>query len=120
MTLHWGDAEVLLAVDSSAMSRGVGSFVLDGLEREASRRGSTTCTTRFAPEHPHLDAVRQWLEDRGFSGADRSATLSKRVGAAPSHDMATRTVGPVFDAAVDRGPGNEEAGGYVDPDQQRF
>lgn len=117
LDLAWGDAEILLATDPERQGAGVGGFVLENIEREAAARGVNYVYNTIRPEHPHREAVRAWLESHGFTGGD-DGVLRKRVGG-PAQQPVTGP-SPTFDAAVDRGPGHEEAGGYVDPEQHRY
>ncbi|MCB9613274.1 MAG: GNAT family N-acetyltransferase [Sandaracinus sp.] len=71
MDVVWGDAEVLLAVARDQRGRGVGSFVMEQLEREARTRGLRYVTNVVRPTHPEKDRIVGWLEKRGFkSGED--------------------------------------------------
>jgi GNAT superfamily N-acetyltransferase len=78
MDVNWGDAEVLLAVDPSARGKGVGSFALGELEREASARGLNYLLNVVRPTHPARDAFVTWLLRRGFDGTD-GGRFVKRV-----------------------------------------
>src|SRR5262249_44321924 len=62
----WGDAEILLAVSANGRKRGVGTFILDGLEREAAARGLNYWYNAGRPNHPERAEVTRWLEERGF------------------------------------------------------
>jgi len=62
----WGDAEMLLAVDPAHQGRGVGTFVLDRLEEEASRRGLNYLFNVVQPTHPDKERLTAWLEARSF------------------------------------------------------
>lgn len=79
MDTVWGDAEILLAVDSAARGRGVGSFVLERLEAEAAARGLNYLYNVVRPTHPERETVAAWLEARGFERR-RDGRLVKRVG----------------------------------------
>lgn len=71
MDIVWGDAEVLLAVAREARGRGVGSFVMEHLEREAFRNGLRYVTNVVRPTHPEKARIVAWLEKRDFhSGED--------------------------------------------------
>lgn len=110
-TAWGGEAEILLAVDPSAQQCGVGSFVLDQLEAEASRRGITYVHNTIR-EHAQRDYVHDWLVVRGFRGPVDS-DLRKRIPgtAARSRDAgAVLALEPVADA---RAPGHERQGGQV-------
>lgn len=66
MDCTWGDAEILLAVDPSRQRAGVGTFIVDRLEREAEARGVNYLYNAVRPTHPERDRVTRWLESRGF------------------------------------------------------
>jgi len=71
MDVVWGDAEVLLAVSREARGRGVGSFLMEQLEREAFEHGMQYVTNVVRPTHPEKARIVAWLEKRGFhSGED--------------------------------------------------
>jgi GNAT superfamily N-acetyltransferase len=134
----WGDAEILLAVDEGARGSGVGSFVVEHLEREAAARGLNYVVNVVRESHPSRAVVTAWLEGRGFA-AGEDGRLRKRVGtptrgAAQEPDSGRqaryaaereRAVARPHGAAGDgggepMGPGHEESGGYVDVEQHRF
>ena len=69
MDTTWGDAEMLLAVDPGRRGQGIGTYVLDCLEREAAKRGVNYLYNVVRPHHPDHDGVTKWLEDRRFSGS---------------------------------------------------
>jgi GNAT superfamily N-acetyltransferase len=79
MDITWGDAEVLLAVDDSARTQGVGSFVLDRLEEEAKAAGLRYLYNVVPPGHPHPDALTSWLLRRGFVRAGEGGLLRRQV-----------------------------------------
>lgn len=135
----WGDAEILLAVDASSRSRGVGSFVLDRLEDEAARRGLNYVYNTVRATHPDRDGLHDWLAVRGYRGGtpsgDQGTTLRKRVGADRQRDTPSGRAGATpapsrpaaqpatpYDPAGEgeRAPGHEESGGYVDVDDHRY
>jgi GNAT superfamily N-acetyltransferase len=66
MDTVWGDAEMLLAVDPGHQGRGVGTFVIEQLEREASSRGLNYLFNVVGPGHPDGEQVTAWLQRRGF------------------------------------------------------
>jgi N-acetylglutamate synthase-like GNAT family acetyltransferase len=66
MDTTWGDAEILLAVAPEMQRRGVGTFVLRGLEREARAQGFNYLYNVVSPIHPNADGVTGWLEKRDF------------------------------------------------------
>ena len=79
MDTNWGgDAEVLLSVAPGRSGHGVGSFILDQLEREAAARGLNYLYNVVRPTHPGREAVTRWLERRGFVAAD-DGQLRRRV-----------------------------------------
>lgn len=65
-----GDAEILLATDPQAQHQGVGSFILEQLEREAAARGLNYLSNVVRPTHPDPDGITRWLKKRGFVGRD--------------------------------------------------
>lgn len=79
MDANWGDAEILLAVDPAARGRGVGGFILDGLEREAARRGLNYLYNVVAETHPEREQVARWLTSHGFSPGHDGESLRRRV-----------------------------------------
>jgi len=121
LDISWGgDAEVLLAVDPGSQGQGVGSFVLAGLEQEATARGINYVYNTIR-EHERRDLVHDWLVVRGFRGAV-DGDLRKRVGGTPAQPKRVAPAGATYDpvTAGDRGPGHEESGGYVDIDEHRY
>ena len=74
MDTVWGDAEVLLAVAPEVQKGGVGSFIIDHLEQEASRRGLNYMLNVVRPTHPDT----AWLQKRGFEASD-DESLRRRV-----------------------------------------
>lgn len=79
-TVMWGDAEVLLAVAPSASGKGVGTFIVERLEREAASRGLRYMYNVVRPEHPRHDDVTRWLRERGFGPSHDDDRLIRRVG----------------------------------------
>ena len=79
MDCTWGDAEVLLAVDRDARGRGIGAFILDGLEREAAERGLNYLYNQVRPNHPDRDRVTAWLGRHGFAASGGERLLRRRV-----------------------------------------
>jgi N-acetylglutamate synthase-like GNAT family acetyltransferase len=69
MESSWGDAEVLLAVHSADQSRGVGTFILDRLDKEAAARGLNYLYNVVPAGHPDPGGLKRWLLQRGFTGA---------------------------------------------------
>lgn len=78
MDCTWGDAEVLLAVDPAARAKGIGAFILDGLEKEAASRGLNYLYNAVRPTHPEGDRVTRWLTARGFAPSG-DGLLKRRV-----------------------------------------
>lgn len=133
-----GDAEILLAVDASARSRGVGSFILDRLEDEAASRGLNYVYNTVRVTHPDREDLHDWLAVRGYRGGTSDTTLRKRVGEGASDRRTPRSgaavsptpapspvPGPASSAeaspsAGEQGPGGEESGGYVDVEDHRY
>jgi GNAT superfamily N-acetyltransferase len=136
MDSGWGDVEVLLAVDSEAQARGVGSFILEHLEQEASKRGENYVYNVVRTSHPNRERLHDWLAVRGYRGSDKDEALRKRVetdtpsaGRGPSAAPAA----PAAPAASHESPtpdsltssasgesGPEEAGGYVEVEDHRY
>ncbi|MCP3981581.1 MAG: GNAT family N-acetyltransferase [bacterium] len=75
----FGDAEVLLAVDSDGRKQGVGTFILDRLEEEASARGLNYMFNIVRPTHPDPAGVSAWLKQRGFEAGHDDQTLRRAV-----------------------------------------
>ncbi|MBT8494744.1 MAG: GNAT family N-acetyltransferase [Deltaproteobacteria bacterium] len=65
----WGDAEILLVTDPDCRGRGVGSFILEHLAKEAESRGLNYLYNTVRPSHPNADALTAWLLEHGFSEA---------------------------------------------------
>lgn len=82
LELSWGEAEILLAVDAAASRRGVGSFILDTLERETALRGSQYMFNAIRDAHPDAEGLGRWLRARGFEPAG-DGTLRRRVPHSP-------------------------------------
>ena len=85
MDYSWGDAEVLLAVESGDRARGVGTFILDRLDEEAAARGLNYLYNVIPAAHPDKDALKRWLLQRGFAGA-KDGDLFKRTVHSRRHD----------------------------------
>jgi ribosomal protein S18 acetylase RimI-like enzyme len=135
----WGDAEILLAVEEGSRGAGVGAFVLRHLEDEAAARGLNYVVNVVRDTHPQRDAVTGWFLARGFTGTE-DGRLRKQVGgrmgagrAALPDDARRARYAAERDRAAARphpddrqpagaalGPGAEESGGYVDPEQHRY
>jgi N-acetylglutamate synthase-like GNAT family acetyltransferase len=144
----WGNAEILLAVDESARGTGAGAFALARLEDDAAARGLNYVVNVVRDTHPERTAVTDWFLAHGFTGTD-DGRLGKQVGDR-SRDIGQQQSGRPgtgraeppddgrrarYDAERDRaaarprvetpvgadlGPGHEESGGYVDPEQHRY
>jgi N-acetylglutamate synthase-like GNAT family acetyltransferase len=146
----WGDAEILVAVEEGARGSGAGAFALDHLEREAAARGLNYVVNVVRETHPQRTAVTAWFLGHGFTGADdgrlrkqvgdRSRGIGQHQDGRPGTDRAPlpdegrqaryaaereraavrpRPDGPEPETA-DLGPGGEESGGYVDPEDHRY
>lgn len=79
MDTTWGDAEILLAVEAAHQGRGVGTFILDRLEREAASRGLNYLFNVVGPRHPDAGGITRWLEARGFAGSHEDRLLRRPV-----------------------------------------
>jgi ribosomal protein S18 acetylase RimI-like enzyme len=78
LELVWGDAEILLASDPEARSKGVGSFVLEQLDAVAQERGLNYMTNVVRSTHPDAEQVSGWLTKRGFKPSE-DGRLVRRV-----------------------------------------
>src|SRR5690349_11611291 len=146
----WGDAEILLAVEEGARGSGVGTFALANLEDEAAARELNYVVNVVRDTHPQHDEVVGWFREHGFRGTDdgrlrkqvgdRSRDIGQhqagRPGSGPARspgDAAAARYVTERDRAAARprsagkdavdvllGPGAEESGGYVDPEQHRY
>lgn len=67
MDVVWGDAEILLVTDRESRNDGVGSFILDSLEKEARARGLAYLYNVVRSTHPDGARVAAWLKRRGFT-----------------------------------------------------
>ena len=67
MDCTWGDAEILLAVDPEHRRRGVGTFILENLEREAVTRGLNYLVNEVHATHPDRNGITAWLRMRQFA-----------------------------------------------------
>lgn len=84
MDTAWGDAEMLLAVDPARHGQGVGTYVLDQLEREAANRGVNYLYNVVLPTHPDHDRVTAWLESRRFKGSSDGVLRRRARASTPS------------------------------------
>jgi GNAT superfamily N-acetyltransferase len=92
MDCTWGDAEILLAVDAAQRGRGVGTFILDHLEREARARGLNYLYNEVRPTHPDPKGITRWLEKRKFKRSPGDRLLRR-----PVHRGGSRSPGtPAF------------------------
>jgi GNAT superfamily N-acetyltransferase len=67
MDCTWGDAEILLVVDPAHRGRGVGTFILENLEREAAGRGLNYLVNEVRATHPDRNGITAWLSQRQFA-----------------------------------------------------
>jgi GNAT superfamily N-acetyltransferase len=79
MDCTWGDAEMLLAVAPAACKQGVGTFILDRLEREAAERGVNYLHNEVRTTHPDQAGITRWLEQRKFAPASDGRLLRRVV-----------------------------------------
>ena len=79
MDHSWGDAEILLAVDSAGQRGGVGTFILDRLEDEAADRGINYLYNVVPDRHPDRAWLEHWLRRRGFVASQEGGLLKRRV-----------------------------------------
>ena len=70
MDRTWDGAEILLAVDPSQQGQGVGTFIVDQLEKEAFFRGLNQLYNVVADSHPNREGVTKWLLAHGFKATD--------------------------------------------------
>jgi GNAT superfamily N-acetyltransferase len=70
MDVTWGDAEILVAVAPRVRKRGIGTFILNGLEREARLRGLNYLYNVVQPSHPQHVEVHAWLRARSFMASE--------------------------------------------------
>lgn len=76
-TMWGGDAEILLAVAADARGRGVGTFILEQLEREAAAQGLNYLFNVVSPTHPDSTGVTAWLAKRRFQESHDGRLLRK-------------------------------------------
>ena len=78
LDVSWGDGEILLATDPELEGRGIGTFILEHLEREAKLRGLNYLYNVIRPTHPHADRLNGWLAKRRF-GASEDGRLMRAI-----------------------------------------
>jgi GNAT superfamily N-acetyltransferase len=74
----WGDAEILVLVEPQRRACGVGAFILEHLEREASARHLNYVYNVVPRGHPDPETVTSWLTAHGFEPT-AAGELRKRV-----------------------------------------
>jgi N-acetylglutamate synthase-like GNAT family acetyltransferase len=74
----WGDAEILVLVDPERRKAGIGAFILQRLEQEASARSLNYIYNVVPTGHPDPETVTRWLTGCGFE-ATEVGELRKRV-----------------------------------------
>jgi len=144
----WLDAEILLAVEEPARGTGAGAFALARLEDEAAARGLNYVVNVVRDTHPDREAVTAWFLAHGFAGTedgrlrkqvgDRSRDIGQRQRGRPGtgraeqpddgrrarsdaeRDRAAARPRVETPVGADLGPGHEESGGYVDPEEHRY
>lgn len=79
MDVVWGDAEILLAVDTQRQQAGVGKFILDHLETEAKARGLRRMYNKVRAEAVDRAATTVWLLRHGFRRVHDSDELERPV-----------------------------------------
>ena len=75
----WGEAEILLVVCPDQQGKGIGTFILDNLEREAAAHGNTYLYNVVLPTHPDRENVTRWLIARHFEASHDDERLIRRV-----------------------------------------
>jgi len=79
MDNSWGDAEILLCVDSTRQKSGVGSFIIEQLDREARTRGLNYLYNVVQQTHPDAAGLTAWLNKRGFEKSHDDNLLRRQV-----------------------------------------
>jgi len=79
MDCTWGDAEILLAVSPDRRGHGVGSYILDQLEKEAAGHGLNYLYNLVRPSHPDREGISAWLGKRGFARSHDDELLRRSV-----------------------------------------
>ncbi len=82
----FGNAEILLATDLEHRGEGIGSFILDHLDTEARARGLNYLYNVVQKAHPEPEALKRWLEARGFKGKEGGRLLKRST--KPKGDVA--------------------------------
>ena len=90
MDYSWGDAEVLLAVETSGQTRGVGTFILDRLDEEAAARGLNYLYNVIPTAHPDKAGLKRWLLQRGFVGAEDGDLFKRTVRRTKNEERRTK------------------------------
>lgn len=114
-----GDAEIGAAVAQDGQNTGVGTFVMQQLEREAAARGMNYVYNVVRETHPDRERVHDWLLNLGYRGSEHDGALRKRAEAAPTAPGARAASGSAAKPTM-RPPGAEESGGYVDIEDHRY
>ena len=70
LDIVWGDAEILLATALESRGRGVGTFILVALEKEARGHGVNYLYNVVRTTHPDAARATAWLEKRGFEASE--------------------------------------------------
>jgi GNAT superfamily N-acetyltransferase len=85
LDVSWGNADLLIATDVEARGRGVGTFILNELDREVSLRGLNYLCNVVRPTHPEREEVSRWFVKRGFAIVEdgRLARAVRRVSVPP-------------------------------------
>jgi GNAT superfamily N-acetyltransferase len=78
---EWGDAQITFFVDAARRGAGIGSFILDRLDREAAARGLNYVYNVVPATHPDPDRMRDWLTARGFRPGTGDLRRRVHVGA---------------------------------------
>ena len=79
MEYDWAEAEITLAVAPEFRGSGVGTFILDQLEKEAASRGLNYLYNVVRESHPDREQVTRWLEARRFGHSHDDDRLVRRV-----------------------------------------
>ncbi len=94
MDVTWGDAEMLLVVAQAHQRKGVGTYIVEALEREARARGLNYLYNAVHPKHPQHAEVTAWLKSRNFHASEDGklarAVLGSRHRSSKSSEPAAR------------------------------